>query len=38
VQRCAAGRADVLLAGHAGGGVHAPERILNVIKQGVGKK
>ena len=34
VQRCAAGRCETLLAGHAGGGVHRPEIILEIIEKG----
>ncbi len=38
VQRCAAGKAETLLAPHAGGGVHKPEEILKLIEQGAKKK
>jgi 2-oxoglutarate ferredoxin oxidoreductase subunit alpha len=34
VQRCAGGRCETLLAGHAGGGVHRPEKILEIIEKG----
>jgi 2-oxoglutarate ferredoxin oxidoreductase subunit alpha len=33
VERCSAGRARTLLAPHAGGTVHSPEQILNVIRE-----
>ena len=33
VERCAAGKAIVRLVGHAGGSVHKPEDILQVIKE-----
>ena len=38
VQRCAAGQCETLLAGHAGGGVHRPEKILEVIEKGAKTK
>jgi 2-oxoglutarate ferredoxin oxidoreductase subunit alpha len=38
VQRCAAGQCETLLAGHAGGGVHRPEKILEVIEKGAKAK
>lgn len=31
VERCAAGKCDTILVGHAGGGVHDPEHICEVI-------
>jgi 2-oxoglutarate ferredoxin oxidoreductase subunit alpha len=33
VERCAAGRARTLLASHAGGTVHSPQQILEVIRE-----
>lgn len=38
VQRCAAGQCETLLAGHAGGGVHRPEKIFEVIEKGAKAK
>lgn len=37
VERCAAGRAPVYLAGHAGGGLHDPHDILAVIRRAAGR-
>ena len=36
VQRCAEGRAPVVLVGHAGGSVITPEEIVEKIKEQVG--
>ena len=33
VERCAAGRAEVILVPHAGGDIHDPERVLEAIRQ-----
>ncbi len=33
VERCAAGRAEVILVPHPGGGVHKPERVLEAIRK-----
>lgn len=36
VERCAAGRASVHLAAHAGGDLHDPDEILNLIREAAG--
>jgi len=35
VERCAAGRAEVILVPHAGGDIHKPERVLEAIRRAV---
>jgi len=35
VERCAAGQAEVTLVGHAGGGIHQPEKVLEAIRRAV---
>lgn len=35
VERCAAGQAEVTLVGHAGGGIHDPEKVLEAIRRAV---
>ena len=37
VERCAGGQAATMLVPHLGGGVHAPQTILDAIKRAVGK-
>jgi 2-oxoglutarate ferredoxin oxidoreductase subunit alpha len=37
VERCAGGQAATMLVAHLGGGVHAPQTILDAIKRAVGK-
>ncbi|GAB4406059.1 MAG: 2-oxoacid:acceptor oxidoreductase subunit alpha [Anaerolineales bacterium] len=37
VERCAAGKADVYLAGHAGGDLHDPHDILALIRKAAGR-
>ena len=33
VERCAAGQAEVILVGHAGGGIHDPKKVLEAIRR-----
>ena len=33
VERCAAGQAEAILVGHAGGGIHKPEKVLEAIRR-----
>ncbi len=33
VERCAAGQAEVILVGHAGGNIHDPEKVLEAIRR-----
>jgi 2-oxoglutarate ferredoxin oxidoreductase subunit alpha len=33
VERCAAGQAETILVGHAGGGIHDPEKVLEAIRR-----
>ncbi len=35
VERCAAGQAEVILVGHAGGDIHDPEKVLEAIRRAV---
>jgi len=37
VERCAAGRAEVHLVPHAGGGIHHPEQVLRAIRRAAGR-
>ena len=34
VERCAAGQAETILVGHAGGDIHKPEKVLEAIRRG----
>jgi len=38
VERCAAGRAEITLVPHPGGGIHDPLRVLNAIRKSAGRK
>ncbi len=38
VERCAAGRAEVILVPHAGGAIHKPEKILTAIRRVAGRR